>query len=348
MDLAIAIFKYAGMLLTGVFGVLGLLVKFKDEDGKITRHGRAALFLIVLSTIVAVASHSLELHRSQAEKERAAEARSRETLDEVRRTQRTVLEITRSLHPIKDLRIGYFIRVPMDHESVAAYRKRFEDQLARILPQLNTKSPVLGVFESARVDGKIASVTIGPFSPLFPAKPKEKHAHQVLRYSEIELHFFRKPIDPYSHERISDRHTGIQPDLAVRVSAGLGESGLSGSHEVTYEMSDRVFRFFASRIDSDPKYWESTGEIVSIPDLAGAQMFVFLPSVMVSGESEVDRVLPEIRKGFELETLILSMSGGRELWFRRAALTRYSDSRGLPVYVYTFPPRWEDLRKLRP
>jgi hypothetical protein len=43
IDILITVLKFAGMLLSGVFGVYGLLVKFRDKDDKITKAGRNAL-----------------------------------------------------------------------------------------------------------------------------------------------------------------------------------------------------------------------------------------------------------------------------------------------------------------
>jgi hypothetical protein len=53
IDIAIVIFKYLRMILSGAFGIYGLLVKFKDDKDRITKAGRTALVLIIASALVA-------------------------------------------------------------------------------------------------------------------------------------------------------------------------------------------------------------------------------------------------------------------------------------------------------
>jgi hypothetical protein len=105
-------------------------------------------------------------------------------------------------------------------------------------------------------------------------------------------------------------------------------------------------KFNALGLSSNPQYWTSTGKIVGIPDLLGAQMFVLLPTAIGSGDPEVDQYLPEIRRGFELQALIVSLSSGREFWFSGPALEKLVDNGGYPIYSFRFPKTLDELRKL--
>ena len=84
IDILITALKFAGMLLSGVFGVYGLLVRFRDKDDKITKAGRNALILIIASSAIAVGSQALELIRDRES-----------TLQAVRRTEAIIAEINR-------------------------------------------------------------------------------------------------------------------------------------------------------------------------------------------------------------------------------------------------------------
>jgi hypothetical protein len=144
---------------------------------------------------------------------------------------------------------------------------------------------------------------------------------------------------------ITNRATPITPDLRLGVAGGFS-SGLSGEHRIEYDIKSRQFRLSAHSLPSDPRYWNSTGKILGIPDLLGAQMIVRLPSIVVSGDATVDAYLPQIRRRFELDTLIISLSGGRQFWFRRDMFQKYIDEKGYPIYSFIFPSTSDELRAL--
>jgi hypothetical protein len=128
-------------------------------------------------------------------------------------------------------------------------------------------------------------------APLAPDRTTEKLAYTLLGYSEVELQFFKTPIAPNDHPLISGNwQSDIKSDLKLGVSSDFfGRE--SGRHSIEYEIKSRQFRLRSFGLSSDPQYWEGTGKIVGLPDLIGAQMFVHLRSVMVSGDPTVDLYL---------------------------------------------------------
>jgi hypothetical protein len=345
IETALLTLKYLGMVLSGVFGAFGLLVKFKDGDGRITRAGRAALILICFSTLVAVGSQSLELLMRRQERISASEQRSKETLAAVQRTEKTLFEISRSLYPIKDIFISYWVSVPSDHVSMRNYINRFDEEMKTVVSQLNEGRDVQGItggmMDKAR---NYRAFSFSGASPLAPKRKSEKLAYTVFGYSGVELQFFKNAIKPSEHPRISvNGHS--RPDLSLSVSAGLDDQGLSGGHTIAYRLSSGSFEFEAHDIRADPLYWESTGDIISIPDLLGSQMYVTVHDNMVSGDPSVDRFLPEIRRKFELGTLVLKI-GGQEFWFRKKGFQKYKDRNDYPIYVFNFPKTLEELKRL--
>lgn len=347
IDLSLAILKFGGLFLSGVFGAYGLLVKFKDENDKITKSGRNALILIVTSTLVSGLSAAFEIYRDAVRERTTLEAQARETLETAKRTERLLSEINRSMQPISTLIVFHWISVPTDHVRMKSYISRFEAALPNALTLLTSTGRFPGYAGGSSDQGRNPiDIAFDGSAVLSPDRTKEKLAFTVLGYSEIKVEFFKVPIDPKSHYSISGEFNN-KPDLKISLSSGLGVPGLGGNHVLEYNLKEKSFKLRGSDISSDSKYWESTGKIVSIPDLAGSQIFISLPSVMVSGDmNEVDQYLPEIRRRFALDTLILNFGKGRQFWLQSKELIRLDTKVGTPLYVYTFPKTVEELNKL--
>lgn len=56
----IATIKFLAIAVTGIFGILGLLTKYRDQEDRLTRWGQVALWGIVASTVIALASQELD------------------------------------------------------------------------------------------------------------------------------------------------------------------------------------------------------------------------------------------------------------------------------------------------
>src|SRR5208283_4769294 len=87
----VAAWKASSIVLTGAFGVLGLVKDFKDKKGKITKWGRISLAGILLSTGLGVIAQIMETSKAErTERETAAQ-----TLGIVR-------DIQRGLSPLEE------------------------------------------------------------------------------------------------------------------------------------------------------------------------------------------------------------------------------------------------------
>jgi hypothetical protein len=60
-NVLLAILKLAAIMLSGILGVVGLLVNYKDKDGKVTKWGRRALIAVVISSLVAALTQGVEV-----------------------------------------------------------------------------------------------------------------------------------------------------------------------------------------------------------------------------------------------------------------------------------------------
>ena len=285
--MALAVIKFSSLILTGVFGAYGLLVKFKDENGEITKAGRNALVLILMSTVTSGLSAAFELYRDSVRERTALEAQSKETLETAKRTELLLSGINRSLQPISTLIVSHWINVPMDHVGLKPYITRFESELPRALALLSAGRFVGyrgGSFDEAR---NPIDIEFDGSAVLAPNKSSEELAFMVLGYCEVSLEFFKSPIDPALHYLVNDR-SGKSPDLRIELRSGLGIPGAGGNHNIEYSLKNKTFKLSGFDLSSDSKFWRSTGKIISIPDLAGSQLFIAFPSVMQSGDIEVD------------------------------------------------------------
>jgi hypothetical protein len=93
----------------------------------------------------------------------------------------------------------------------------------------------------------------------------------------------------------------------------------------------------------DPQFWESTGRIRAVPDLAGSQLLVRLEGWGRTRGRAVDTILGEIRRRFELDWLTIRFPGDREFTLRGNEMKKYQAFGGDPVYVYIFPKTPDSL-----
>lgn len=95
----LVLWKASSIVLTGSFGILGLVKDFKDKNtGHITKWGRLSLAGILLSTTLGVIAQLKESSNQQ----RASAATAKETLALAQKTDQTVRDVQRMLSPMED------------------------------------------------------------------------------------------------------------------------------------------------------------------------------------------------------------------------------------------------------
>lgn len=352
IGLILGILKFGGLLLSGVFGVYSLLVKFNGENDKITKSGRHALIIIIItSTMVGVLSAAIEIYRDSVRERTTLEAQAKEMLDTAKRTEKMISEINRSLQPISCLSISRWINVPTDHFRLKNYISRFETELPNALALLTSTGQFPG-YNGGTFDkgNNPVNINFDRSALLAPDKSKEALAYWVFIAADITLDFFRSPIDEKSYTSIPGDFIN-NSDLRIELRSWLGDYGSNNSHEMTYNLKEKQFKlsvnYSACDPDPDPGYRINTGKILSIQDLAGSQLFVRLLNGVYSGDAnKVDRYLPEIRRSFGLDILILNFGKGREFWIMSKEFKQLQTKDGFPLYVYTFPQTVDALNEL--
>lgn len=98
-DFWIGFLKITSMLATGLFGALGLLTKYKDETGRITKWGKIALTGIIISSAISLTLYTLETSTAKAKAEKAREQAeaTTNTLSNILNTAKSTIEQTNIL-----------------------------------------------------------------------------------------------------------------------------------------------------------------------------------------------------------------------------------------------------------
>ena len=324
--------KMVSIVLTGILGVVALLVDFRDEKGKVTRWGRWSLIGVIVGTLVSAAMTGFEMVREEAQSQQTAQ----ESLELSQKTSKIMQDINRSLNPLKDVQFSFSVDVSLKDAAFAGYKERLEQRVQKLLGKYGSKLKVPKnelVVATADSDGAI-TLDVNGRSPLFPSEEEETAAYYALRQIDLVLEFYRRPIQPDAYcGGIDEVEQYVHPDLAIEVTtSGLDDRDASIQYDVrTGECQVRV-----PWIKSDAKYWRSNGSIIAIPDLVGAQMFVFVRSAVVPADVESIQELVKARAGLRLQNLTMKVGDGRELSFNRSQMKELATPDGLKYYVFEF------------
>jgi hypothetical protein len=285
--------------------------------------GATALGGIAASFLVGTTNAWIDYaQKSNEARESAAKSR-----DASEKTLQIVTDLNRTLNPLKDVRATFWVTYPFDDPELARYRQRLDEGIQAILPAL--KDPDArpnGVYASVRdMSGEVLKITIGKESTLFPDPVKEKWAHTVLGSTSLELLFFKKPVDPTAF------NVGIGPTPDIRMSFGAGRSSID------YDVQTKRASLSVFNATTDPKYWRSSGTILSALDLPGAQMVLHTQHFVISFADKRKQIEPQ-----EI-SLSLDIADRRGWWFTK--LKYFETSSGQHRWTYTFPAIFPDLLK---
>jgi hypothetical protein len=320
----IALVKFLGVVLTGAFGVLGLMTEYRDKEGTITRWGRIALIGTLTSTFVALAAQGLELLK-QAKDEQQTSAKA---LEQARENSKVLAQIGRAVDPLDSMAVTAFLDVDLDIPELQGYRDRVLGLIRKAVD--SNKKDGDGQFEngimvSARSgDGPILSVSIRPQTPAYPDKEKEELAYYALSSLGIDFEFYKtRPPGPSIDHRVA-------PELAISFD--------SNEVELTYDLARRQFGIFVSSLQTDPKYWRNSGNILAVPDLPGRSLLVWQGSTNVPrlDDKAFTETLEKIKSTFSFRLMLVALPRGRELSFRNWPPVEH-DAKGRPYIVLVFP-----------
>ncbi len=236
-------------------------------------------------------------------------------------------ELNRAVHPIKDVLVSFRVIPPRDHPVFAEYDRALKQGMKRVdLKSLPQHTRLLG---RQIGDRPVLELSISQGSPLFPSEMGA--VLQSLRVG-IHIEFFNPAVES---SRLAMR-LGRKPDLAIKA---VGDSLLQDRSRhsfLFYELEKGWIYLLTNSATSDPAGWERTERINSIPDLLPSQLVVRFFPIDSPRDITMHQTLVDLVGKFELESLTLEMSGGREFQFVRSMFTRHLDSENHYFFVSNF------------
>jgi hypothetical protein len=313
-----------------ISGVAALLVEYKDKNtGKVTKWGRYALIGVGVSFLIGASNLWLDYTQKKRESREAAN-KSREAAEQ---TLRIVNDISRTLNPLKEVRATFQATYPFDQPELAGYRRRLDEGVRKSISMMNGKDAkkTASWFDGFAGGPNAQMFSVPPASPLFPDPIKERFAHTVFSGTRLEIDFYKDPIDPA-------RYDGMFP-ASPRSDLHMS-FGSDGTHysAVQYELETKKLQTAGFQFLTDPKYWDSSGKIVSVLDLAGTQMIV-----RVEQGGEINYAERDKQMKLDLDGLGLQVADRRSWSLRKDSLKLFKTADGSPFYVYIFPKTFDGL-----
>jgi hypothetical protein len=275
----LTILKFVSIALSGTFGILGLLTKYRDENEKITRWGRIALIGILVTTFVAAVSQGLEARRSQE----SAKA-------ETQKTQRLLHEISRTLQPLENLSVSLGISVSLENQDIRPYVERVQSKLEEMAVKHNQEE----IWRVDNVSGR--SDTPGQFhifahSSLLPSlSERESVAAQILNKTDFFVGFYKSPIDVNKWEKefavenfsytLPRSAFFTEPDMSFGILLNINSGDL-------YLKYDKINNRIVQRANNKSLSFveQPTGKILSFVDLPGSDVVIIMRRRLANDES---------------------------------------------------------------
>jgi hypothetical protein len=334
LDALLAALKFVAILLAGILGIVGLLVDYKDKEGAITTWGRRALIGVVASSLVAAVIQGVEVYK-QRQEAREAESRARKEEDF---QNKTLSDIRRAVYPLllpRDMYVSASAIVPITDEGLATYRQRLSSGADKFI-QVGHESAENGSIRlTPRIDMQtnvktFEGIFMTPAASLFPRPDSERAAWWILSDLGIEVDVYlkpaepgKKPVDPSDY---LNRDRKPEPDLHFRATTNKDTLRL----EYSIMDANNVRLSSEKMLVSTEDNWRNPKNL-SLPDLAGARMFITFKDWV--GKEEDEEIRLRVEKNSKLE------------WVNFHIANRYYFISGFklvpnspyPVYVYTLP-----------
>lgn len=339
IDATLAALKFLAILLTGILGAIGLLVEYKDKEGRRTKWGTWALIGVITTSMVAAFIQGVEVYKQNREA-KAAESRTRE--QESYQNQ-SLSEIRRAVYPLelpRDMYVTAEAVIPITDEGMAYYHRRLSDALPKLIQKARESEEggnirLEAVFDARTNRKTFDGVFLNRAASLFPRESGERTAWWILSDFGIEIDVYLKPAEPtkglldpaeYINPDGSRRH---EPDLHFRATTEKDALRLE------YSLKDRnSVRMSSERmLVSTDHNWHNPKNL-SLPDLAGARMFIkFKDWVGKTDDEETIRL--RVERAAKLIFIDLHVANRRYFisGFKSVVNSPY------PVYVYTLPEK---------
>lgn len=266
MEILLVIFKIVGILMSGILGVLSSVLKIKDASGQLTTKGKVFIAGSVAGLCIALISQILETY-TQRQVQAVSQA---ESLESARKLQQIMADLNRSLQPLGKFSVFIFqAHVSLDDPAFDNYKKRLDKAIAvysrksqRERMKERDMSGPLGIGQGDNY--RPTSIEVEPNGKYYPSSQDGRGISAMVFPICYRFVFFKDPIDASKYHPMQHFGSGLgdlRADQFMPKPFPLSKDLKTGKFTIT------------GRIEFNA--WEdSSGKIVSIPDLLGAQMLV--------------------------------------------------------------------------
>ncbi len=359
----LSIIQFLGIAISGIFGVIGALIEYRDTKGKVTYWGKKALWIGVVSISLALTSHIIQTimqHREKIRQEFATQRQiesqnktlvaQKNILETQQRTitmqqkllsaqQKTLNEIDRTIHTISKPKITFIIKVPIDHPSISEFRKELGSIVNEFYIDIlnRTDSRVLkqryGMGFEPLHDDKRRIITTENLNILririYENCPIFKSVNHPFGSIITHFQFFKTAVKP---EQINHRFS--DSDMSFHFQSRLSNN----SHFLLYNINSDELEICVSSMKPLDEHMWSNGKIVSIQDLQDAQMIVsieqFDTKVSVNDRSVYRS---SVYGRLELNSMIINFLKGRTMKLEKGNFYCYADTGNSSIFQYLFP-----------
>lgn len=304
--------KFLSIISAAIFGVYGSLVNFRDETGKVTKHGKVGVCGVLISACI---GGGLQIYSDiQSEKQ---------SLDLLKRNTEILTEINRSLHPLDGMTVEYIIEPDW---SIPEFKEIF--------------NKIESGFEHATsFGGTFYSGTEPDFAVL----------EDTLCKVSIELFFFKEKIDTSKFKYRDALAAGeLGEDLRVDIpnpckwkflAVGNNDRIINLDYDLRSSKLLRLsYEVSAQKTDSNSRDWRGNGRMISLSDLPNSQLIIQLSSSGIrAGTPLSNEKIMELRKSIILRGLVIRLPNGIVMGFDRDNLKAHKNNYHHYFYSFDFP-----------
>jgi hypothetical protein len=318
------ILKYVGAAVATLLGTLALVTSFREENSRpVTFGGRVLLLGIVLSGLVVIGTQVVE--DFQRDRER------RELLEHV----------TRGQYLIREAQLTCLIDFETENQYMTAFRERFTTAAMTAKAAIaGGQRRVPGISWWTSMSGRpVDSITVCSDSHLFPNMQTDPVAYAALHRVDVTLHIYRNPIHPTAYPFHGALNAARFPNLKKPdLIMSFSNDHATGERLcLDYDFEKRHLMLKGFDLSTDPRSWNGTGQVISLLDLRGAQMFIEIPPAVTVVGTERVRIS---RSALYLRLRVGEFEG---FGIRADELKRHVGVDGLPFFEYRFPTTLEPI-----
>ena len=126
------VISFLMIILTGFFSIYGLLHEYKDKEGILTKHGKIAIYGIVISLVLSVCSFGFKLNADREAKMSELKSIKDELIyqnETINKLDSIIQNVERVNYPLSDLTIKLVFSIDTNSYSVRGLHKRMRETI---------------------------------------------------------------------------------------------------------------------------------------------------------------------------------------------------------------------------